>query len=82
MKPLEDWRVNRGMTGSFLCWKFKEKKAVLYKQTFLMEGTLFWMGFTWQEEVHLSRTKHNSCKQTLALGHLRPCSDDEDRGLL
>lgn len=27
MKPLEDWRVNRGMTGSFLCWKFKEKKA-------------------------------------------------------
>ncbi|HJI29415.1 MAG TPA: hypothetical protein OIL76_05090 [Veillonellaceae bacterium] len=54
MKPLEDWRVNRGMTGSFLCWKFKEKKAVLYKQTFLMEGTLFWMGFTWQEEVHLS----------------------------
>ena len=44
MKPLEDWRVNRGMTGSFLCWKFKEKKAVLYKQTFLMEGTLFWMG--------------------------------------
>ena len=27
MKPLEDWRVNRGMIGSFLCWKFKEKKA-------------------------------------------------------
>lgn len=57
MKPLEDWRVNRGMTGSFLCCKFKEKKAVLYKQTFLMEGTLFWMGFIWQEEVHLSRTE-------------------------
>lgn len=55
MKPLEDWLVNRGMTGSFLCWKFKGKKAVLYKQTFLMEGTLFWMGFIWQEEVHLSR---------------------------
>lgn len=22
-----------------------------------MEGTLFWMGFIWQEEVHLSRTE-------------------------
>lgn len=57
MKPLEDWRVNRGMTGSFLCWKFKEKKAVLYKQTFLMEGTLFRPDFTGQEKVHLSRTE-------------------------
>lgn len=57
MKPLEDWRVNRGMTGSFLCWKFEGEKAVLLKQTFLMEGTLFWMGFTLQEEVHLSRTE-------------------------
>lgn len=27
MKPLEDWRVNRGMTGSFLCWKFEGKKS-------------------------------------------------------
>lgn len=27
MKPLEDWRVNRGMTGSFCAGNLKETKA-------------------------------------------------------
>lgn len=27
MKPLEDWRVNRGMTGSFCAGNLKEIKA-------------------------------------------------------
>ena len=57
MMPLEDWRVNRGMTGSFLCWKFEGKKAVLLKQTFLMEGTLFQPDFTGPEAVRLPTAK-------------------------
>lgn len=48
----------------------------------MVEETLFWPGFTGPESAVFPGRTQNSCKQTLALGHLSPCADDEDRGLL
>lgn len=48
----------------------------------MVEETLFLPGFTGPESAVFPERKQNFYMQTLALGHLRPCSDDEDRGLL
>ncbi|WP_440248365.1 hypothetical protein [Dialister succinatiphilus] len=48
----------------------------------MVEETLFLPGFTGPESAVFPGRKQNFYMQTLALGHLRPCSDDEDRGLL
>ena len=48
----------------------------------MVEETLFRPGFTGPESAVFPGRTQIFYKQTLALGHLRPCSDDEDRGLL
>ncbi|HCW87203.1 MAG TPA: hypothetical protein DGT53_03965 [Dialister sp.] len=82
MKPLEDWRVNRGMTGSFLCWKFEGKKQSFKSRHFLWKGPSFGRTLPGRKQSVFPQQKQNFYIQTWALRHLRPCSDDEDRGLL
>ena len=76
MKPLEDWRVNRGMTGSFLCWKFEGNNSRHFLWCKKPSSGRALPGR--KQSVFPGRTQ-NFYKQTLAFGHLRPCSDDEDR---
>ena len=79
MKPLEDWRVNRGMTGSFLCWKFEGNKS---RHFLWWKRPSFGRALPgWKQSV-LPQQKQNFHKQALAFGYLRPSKEDEDSRLL
>ena len=77
--PLKIGAWIEGWQEVFCAGNLKRKKQSFKSRHFLWKEPSFGRTLPGRKKSIFPGRKHNSCKQTLAFGYLRPCWDDEDR---